>query len=122
MAKSTQEYKQILQAKEQDLLKDIERARDEAKDPANEDVQDSGDQSTSDEQKDLSLAEVDRSENLLEEVQDALQRIENGTFGKCAVDGQPIEEARLNAVPWTTLCLKHARGREKASAAKAPTL
>ncbi len=37
---------------------------------------------------------------LLTEVQQALERIENGTYGKCVDCGQPIPEKRLEAIPW----------------------
>ena len=43
---------------------------------------------------------------LLQEVEDALKRIENGTYGFCAVCGQPIPEKRLEAIPWASLCVK----------------
>ena len=43
---------------------------------------------------------------LLTEVQRALGRIEDGTYGYCIVCGQPIPEKRLEALPWATRCLK----------------
>ncbi|OGG54978.1 hypothetical protein A3D62_02945 [Candidatus Kaiserbacteria bacterium RIFCSPHIGHO2_02_FULL_49_11] len=41
------------------------------------------------------------------EVASALKRIENGTYGTCSVDGQPIEEDRLEANPAATTCKAH---------------
>ena len=43
---------------------------------------------------------------LLTEVQRALERIENGTYGKCIDCGQPIPEKRLEAIPWAARCVK----------------
>jgi DnaK suppressor protein len=43
---------------------------------------------------------------LLMEVQDALKRIEQGTYGICVVCGQPIPEKRLEAIPWAARCVK----------------
>ena len=43
---------------------------------------------------------------LLTEVQDALKRIEQGTYGTCVVCGQPIPEKRLEAIPWAARCIK----------------
>lgn len=43
---------------------------------------------------------------LLSEVQDALKRIELGTYGTCVVCGQPIPEKRLEALPWAARCVK----------------
>lgn len=37
----------------------------------------------------------------------ALERIEKGTYGKCEVCGKKIEEARLEADPTATTCVKH---------------
>ncbi len=43
---------------------------------------------------------------LLTEVQDALKRIEQGTYGKCVICGQEIPEKRLEAIPWAARCVK----------------
>lgn len=45
-------------------------------------------------------------------VEEALQRIKAGTYGKCVEGGEQIEEQRLEAVPWTPYCLKHEKRRE----------
>jgi DnaK suppressor protein len=37
----------------------------------------------------------------------ALQRIAAGTYGRCRVDGEPIEDDRLEAQPTAELCLRH---------------
>jgi DnaK suppressor protein len=55
-------------------------------------------------------------------VREALRRIEDGTYGTCIVDGRPIEEKRLHAVPWTPYCLEHQAGLEALAPAKMPTL
>ncbi|NLG51065.1 MAG: conjugal transfer protein TraR [Chloroflexi bacterium] len=41
---------------------------------------------------------------LLDQVTDALQRIENGTYGFCTRCGRPIDSARLRALPTASLC------------------
>jgi DnaK suppressor protein len=43
---------------------------------------------------------------LLTEVQAALQRLEDGSYGRCIACGQPIPEARLEAMPWAARCVK----------------
>jgi len=52
-------------------------------------------------------------ERLLSEVDAALERIENGTYGMCAACGRPIDEARLRAVPYATLCIDDKRALER---------
>lgn len=52
------------------------------------------------------------AEHLLAEIDEALARIENGTYGICVACGRPIPEERLEAVPYATLCLDDRRARE----------
>ena len=43
---------------------------------------------------------------LLTEVERALERISDGTYGKCVTCGQPIPEKRLEAIPWAARDIK----------------
>jgi DnaK suppressor protein len=54
-------------------------------------------------QRDLALH--DRSQAQLELIDAALARIDAGTFGTCLRCGQPIAEARLEALPWAAQCI-----------------
>ncbi|HXG90256.1 MAG TPA: TraR/DksA family transcriptional regulator [Vicinamibacterales bacterium] len=42
---------------------------------------------------------------ILQAIDEALLRIEKGTFGMCRDCGEPIAEARLKAIPWTRVCI-----------------
>jgi DnaK suppressor protein len=42
---------------------------------------------------------------ILQAIDEALLRIDKGTFGICRDCGEPIAEARLNAIPWTRVCI-----------------
>jgi RNA polymerase-binding transcription factor DksA len=59
-------------------------------------------------ERDLSL--IDNTGDLIEKVRRALARIGDGSFGRCEVCGGAIEAERLDALPYTTLCLADARG------------
>lgn len=48
-------------------------------------------------------------EGLLEEVEAALERIEQGTFGRCQKCGQEVSSERLDALPFTRYCIHCAR-------------
>jgi YteA family regulatory protein len=65
---------------------------------------------TYDRELDYTLEE--NSERLLAEIDAALVRIENGTYGTCTNCGKQIPEERLEALPWTTLCIDCQRDRE----------
>lgn len=48
----------------------------------------------------------DRERKLILKIRDALQRIEDGSFGICEICGEEISEKRLKARPVTTLCIE----------------
>jgi len=49
------------------------------------------------------------AQDQLRDVEAALQRLEAGEYGTCSVCGKTIPVERLEAVPWTTLCIDDAR-------------
>lgn len=55
-------------------------------------------------ERDLSILE--RVEAELADVEHALQRLDDGTFGLCEACGRPIGDARLEAMPATRFCLE----------------
>ncbi|MGA7562135.1 MAG: TraR/DksA C4-type zinc finger protein [Desulfobaccales bacterium] len=55
----------------------------------------------------------------LEAIEEAMQRLENGTYGLCEVCGQPIEPRRLEIMPETPLCRNCMSQREKLAKATA---
>jgi len=59
----------------------------------------------------LGLLESERV--LLEKINAALERIDNGTYGICLGTGKPISLARLRARPWARYCIEFTRQLEK---------
>ena len=116
------QYRQRLLAEEKERSARVERAMAAVREAGDGAVRDSSDESVSDESKDERFTEAEADRTILGQVRDALKRIDDGTFGTCVVDGGPIEEARLEAVPWTPYCLKHQQKREAAAQARTPTL
>lgn len=66
---------------------------------------------TFDRELDYSLGEA--SEHVLAEIDAALKRIDEGTFGVCAACGNEIDAERLEAVPYATLCIEDKRKQER---------
>ena len=63
----------------------------------------------------IAYSQNDMRKNLMVEAQqslsyvnNALSRIENGSYGECEVCAGPIEPQRLQALPYATLCMEHA--------------
>lgn len=55
-------------------------------------------------ERDWALAMASSDQEALYEIDEALNRIANGTYGVCELTGKPIEAARLRSVPWTRFC------------------
>ena len=111
-------YKKRLLDLEKQLAEHSDRELEDGRGELIDTAHDSGDASVSDVAVDSHFTEAELDSIILQQVQDALRRIDKGTFGKCLVDGGPIEPQRLEAVPWAPYCLKHqalleAAGREK---------
>ena len=62
-------------------------------------------------ERDLSL--VNNVRDLMERVDKALAKIEDGTYGLCDRCGKPIEKVRLKALPYANLCLKDKQAEER---------
>jgi len=56
---------------------------------------------------DVQVLHTERS--ILDEIDAALQRIGDGTFGRCTACGSAIAEERLKAIPYTPLCVRCSR-------------
>ncbi len=54
-----------------------------------------------------------RCNDLIAQIEKALERIENGEFGYCELTGDPIDVRRLEVQPWATLSIKALEGIEK---------
>ena len=115
------DYRRRLLALEQQLLvrlgEEVETARS-----ARDDQADVGDVAQVDELKEEYFAMADTDSAILAQVRAALQRIDNGTYGKCVVDNGPIDEKRLESVPWTPYCLKHQSELEQRAGKRTPSL
>lgn len=109
--------KQRLLNKEKELIADIARLESGARDSGEAEVRDSTDAATVSQGVSESLEEETLRTDTLRQVQDALQRIQAGTYGKCSTCGRPIEAARLEAVPWAAYCREDQEKRDKAARA-----
>jgi len=60
-------------------------------------------------EQEFTLGLLDNERTLLREIDEALQRIEQRTFGVCLATHKRITTARLRAKPWAKYCIEHAR-------------
>jgi DnaK suppressor protein len=108
---------ELEQELEKRLAKEVETARDTRDDPPAV-----SDLAHVDELKDEYFTLADTDSAILAAVRAALRRIEDGTYGRCLVDGGPIAEGRLESVPWTPYCLKHQAELEERARIRTPSL
>ncbi len=69
-------------------------------------------------EQEFALGLMDSERKVIHEIDDALQRIEDGSYGICENTDQPIPKARLKAQPWAKYCVEYARKLEKGGTAK----
>jgi len=112
-AMNTERYKQRLLDKERELVEEIARLENEARDSGEAEVRDSIDDATSSQSTSEALQEDALASQTLTQVRDALKRIEDGSYGRCNACGRQIEAARLEAVPWAAYCLEDQEKQEK---------
>lgn len=99
-------YRNLLQSQLQSLIGQGERSVHEMVDTGGDEIPDPNDRATAEEGRNWALRLRDRDRRLIAKIQDALERLNAGTFGKCTVCGRAISPARLKARPVTDLCIE----------------
>lgn len=90
-----------LQAEVQGKMRDVRATGEVTK---LSEVFDAGESSEADIQEDIELALIQMKSETLNKVDDALARLEHGTYGNCFECGEEIAEKRLRALPFAVRC------------------
>lgn len=101
-------FRRLLLAKRRQAEEEIEALRENIAEGAEADDADissiahhAGDMGTEVENTEMNYQLIDRELTYIEQIDDALERIDNGTYGICKATGLPISRGRLEAVPHT---------------------
>ena len=109
-------YKKLLNEEKIELIKEIMDADESAKDLIEkkmQNVNDSADDAaTIIMQNNLNIVNAASRKTLLA-IDAALRRIDETSFGQCVSCGDKIDESRLNAIPWATMCIECKTKNEK---------
>ncbi len=99
-------FRKLLLDHKHSLLEKVKTSVSSSKEEAPSEVRDSADIASDYYERELAwgLSETERAR--LQEVEDALERIENGSYGKCHVCGALIAAPRLEALPFAKLCVE----------------
>ncbi len=117
----TEHFKQMLLEKRREILRNVNEFEDEALKKSRLDA--AGDLSsmpihmadigTDNYEQEFALGLMDSERKLLKEIDEALERIEQQTYGICEGTGKPIPKVRLEAQPWARYCVEYARKLEQ---------
>ncbi|MBI3849080.1 MAG: TraR/DksA family transcriptional regulator [Verrucomicrobia bacterium] len=92
-------YRVLLTLRER-LLRERGEKLDDASQPLEPHSMDMADSATDEFDHNMALSELSAEQDALFEIEEALKRILNGSYGVCEETGKPISPARLRAVPW----------------------
>ena len=103
--KEMEKYRRLLQDKKNSLSNDLAKTRNAEEETIEEATQDIADKAVSSYTREFlySLSDTDRT--TLVQIDEALARIAEGTYGSCMNCAQPMAEKRLTAVPWAPHCV-----------------
>jgi DnaK suppressor protein len=105
-------FRLILTAWKQDLMQEVDRTMLHMKDEA-ANFPDPNDRATQESEFSLELRTRDRERKLIRKIDEALKRIEDGSYGFCLETGEPIGIKRLEARPVATLSVEAQERRER---------
>jgi DnaK suppressor protein len=105
-------FRLILSSWKQDLMQEVDRTMLHMKDEA-ANFPDPNDRATQESEFSLELRTRDRERKLIRKIDEALKRIEDGSYGYCLETGEPIGVKRLEARPVATLSVEAQERRER---------
>jgi len=108
-----QTYEDLLRSKQRELLDSYERDKAAGNALPDDGIQDLADKAASAYSKELNFSLSDAERNLLMAIEEAFNRMREGTYAICTNCSAVIGEKRLLAVPWTSFCIDCQELQEK---------
>jgi DnaK suppressor protein len=103
--KEMEKYRRLLEEKKATLSVDIAKTRSAEEETSEELTQDIADKAVSSYTREFLYSLTDGERSTLLQIDDAIARIDDVTYGFCINCGQPMAEKRLTAVPWAPYCV-----------------
>lgn len=103
--KRLDQFRKQLEERRRDLHKLVANTAEAGRNADSEESQDVADRAASSYNKEFFFSQNNNERQLLNMVEAALGRIEEGAFGECIHCGEEINAKRLEAVPWTRYCI-----------------
>ena len=103
--KELEKYRRLLDDKKASLSQEIAKTRSAEEETTEESTQDIADKAVSSYTREFLYSLTDGERGTLLQIDEALVRVDEGSFGFCTNCGQPMAEKRLTAVPWAPYCV-----------------
>ena len=108
------ELRQMLEDRRRELMNDVQGRMRDVRAEGDRDVLDQGESSEVDIQEDIEFALIQMKSETLNKINEALRRLEEGTYGNCFECGEEVAHARLRALPFALRCKDCEEARETA--------
>jgi DnaK suppressor protein len=103
--KTLEQYKKKLEEKRRELSEAYTKNRHYGRESDEGGTQDLADKASSSYTKEFLYSLSNTEKSILEEVQNAIERMDDGEYGTCMECGEKISRKRLDAVPWARFCV-----------------
>ena len=103
--KDMERFRRLLEEKKQSLSSDLAKTRSAEEETTEESTQDIADKAVSSYTREFLYSLTDGERSTLLQIDDAIGRIDDASYGMCVNCGQPMAEKRLTAVPWAPYCV-----------------
>jgi len=103
--KEMEKYRRLLEQKKNGLSNELAKTRDAEEETTEESTQDIADKAVSSYTREFLYSLSDSDRNTVLQIEQALERIQEGNYGLCQNCGQLMNEKRLVAVPWAPHCV-----------------
>jgi DnaK suppressor protein len=104
--KKAESFKKRLVTTQEELLRLVTKSERDGREADEEATQDIADKAANSYTKEFLFHQSDENRRLLQMVEEALRRLENGTYGLCVSCQGEVQGKRLEAVPWARHCIE----------------
>jgi len=104
--KKAETYRKRLLAKQEELLRLVSKSEQDGRQADEEATQDIADKAANSYTKEFLFHQSDDNRRLLQLVNEALERLKNGSYGQCVACHEEVQQKRLDAVPWARHCIE----------------
>ena len=104
--KKVELFRKRLLTKQEELLRVVTKSEQDGREADEEATQDIADKAANSYTKEFLFHQSDENRRLLQLVNEAIERLKDGSFGLCVACQSEVQQKRLEAVPWARHCIE----------------